>query len=109
MGVVVHELGHALGFLHEQSRPDRDQYVDVITENIEEGKEENFHKYSHLQIDSLGVEYDLGSIMHYGKFVSGPISCWKKQLLCVFSLLVEMENPPLFPRKPEEGLGKEKA
>jgi len=74
MGVVVHELGHTLGFFHEQSRPDRDQYVDVITENIQEGKEDNFHKYSHLEIDSLGVEYDLDSIMHYGSFVSDPVS-----------------------------------
>jgi len=73
-GVVIHELGHTLGFFHEQSRPDRDKYVVILTENIQEGKEENFLKYSHLYIDSLGVEYDLGSIMHYGKFVSAAIS-----------------------------------
>lgn len=42
MGTVLHELGHALGMSHEQSRPDRDQYVNIHRERIRSGKAHNF-------------------------------------------------------------------
>ena len=37
-GIVLHEMFHALGRWHEQSRPDRDNHVDIIEENIISGR-----------------------------------------------------------------------
>ena len=36
-GTVMHEMMHALGFFHEQSRTDRDDYVMVLWWNVEPG------------------------------------------------------------------------
>ncbi|KAM7441914.1 hypothetical protein ABFA07_009132 [Porites harrisoni] len=66
-GVIMHEMMHAAGFWHEQSRYDRDQYVEIMWENIQPGKEHNFDKYNLNEIDYLSEVYDTESIMHYGK------------------------------------------
>jgi len=70
-GIVMHEIGHTLGFYHEQSRPDRDRYVDIIWANIQEDAKFNFNKQRESGIDSLGTGYDYGSMMHYGSTAFG--------------------------------------
>jgi len=65
-GIVAHELGHALGFHHEQTRPDRDEYVRIHEQNITPRNRFNFQKYNWQMINAYGVPYDYESIMHYG-------------------------------------------
>jgi hypothetical protein len=38
----MHEMLHAIGFYHEQSRPDRDQNVKINYNNIAAGHKKNF-------------------------------------------------------------------
>ncbi|KAM3876216.1 meprin A subunit beta-like [Diretmus argenteus] len=67
LGTVEHEFLHALGFWHEQSRADRDDYVNIMWDRVEAGKEHNFRTYDDTVSSALNVPYDYGSVMHYSK------------------------------------------
>ncbi|XP_065149391.1 hatching enzyme 1.2 [Paramisgurnus dabryanus] len=64
-GVTSHELMHALGFVHEQSRADRDNYVTIVWSNIWKDRMRNFEKF---KTNNLDTPYDFGSIMHFGMY-----------------------------------------
>lgn len=68
VGVVIHELMHSVGFVHEQTRPDRDDWVEIVWDNIIEGQEEQFQKYPTGYVQTLGTGYDYASVMHYGPY-----------------------------------------
>ncbi|XP_028847000.1 high choriolytic enzyme 1 [Denticeps clupeoides] len=63
--VVSHELMHALGFLHEQSRADRDKYVTVMWSNIWRDRMRYFEKF---KTNNMDTPYDYSSVMHFGKY-----------------------------------------
>lgn len=66
LGTIIHEFIHALGFYHMQSAPERDTYVEIVWPNIQAGTENNFAINSATSVSNFGVEYDYGSVMHYG-------------------------------------------
>lgn len=64
-GITSHELAHALGLFHEQSRYDRNNYVQIVKSRIEQ---KNFYDFAVVGIknmDTYGQKYDIGSVMHY--------------------------------------------
>jgi hypothetical protein len=42
VATVIHEMMHQIGFIHEQSRPDRDRYVHIFHQNIQPSIEYTF-------------------------------------------------------------------
>jgi len=69
---IMHEIGHAAGLWHEQSRQDRDSFVTILYDNIDPMRRHNFEKHIGDGTD-LG-SYDYGSLMHYGSnaFAEAP-------------------------------------
>ncbi|NWR30752.1 ASTL metalloendopeptidase, partial [Tachuris rubrigastra] len=65
-GVIQHELEHALGFLHEHSRSDRDKHVKIMWEYISPPDRSDFKKFENS--NNLGLPYDYSSVMHYGPY-----------------------------------------
>ena len=67
LSTLIHEIGHAVGLLHEQQRSDRDQHV-WISPHWEELSPSTFQLFE----ESLNLgPYDYGSIMHYT--FTGPL------------------------------------
>lgn len=83
-GTLVHELGHVLAYWHEQSRLDRNLFVNVsfanVCQNCCTGSAGNpISCNSQFNFRTSGAEhgpYDFGSVMHYG---SCAFSCCDAQ------------------------------
>ena len=71
VGIIIHELLHIVGFNHEQSRSDRDDYVDIIFDNIVPGS--NYRVNFNKAVTNNLVVYDYNSVLHY------PRLSWNKK------------------------------
>ncbi len=69
-GGIVHEILHALGVFHEQTRNDRDEFVSINWDDIRPGKSGNFRKAVARGGADIGT-YDFASVMHYGSTTFG--------------------------------------
>ncbi|XP_076612187.1 low choriolytic enzyme-like [Chaetodon auriga] len=63
-GVIQHELLHSMGFYHEHTRSDRDQYIKIDWDNVNNYFIFNFKK---KESDALNTPYDYSSVLHYGR------------------------------------------
>lgn len=78
-GTIVHEICHAAGLYHEQSRSDRDHFITINWNNIRTGRAGQFQKRS----DSFDFgDYDYNSIMHYGPKAFGCRRCADGKTYC---------------------------
>lgn len=63
---VAHEIMHSLGFVHEQNRSDRDNFIEVFWNNINPAEKVNFEKFSGSAMKITGSSsFDFESIMIY--------------------------------------------
>lgn len=66
-GIIMHELMHAIGFYHTHSDYKRDEYIQVLKENIDESAISNFEAFTNNYVNDYGHGYDYGSIMQFGE------------------------------------------
>lgn len=85
----MHELMHSMGFLHEQTRHDRDDFIAVIWNNIAPNHQDNFAKVDRRLVGMYEAPYDYGSVMHYGPNF----------------FAVNYSNPTIIPKKMTKVLG----
>lgn len=72
VGTVIHEIGHAIGLLHEQCRFDRDDYITVNTSNIQSSHQSNFTKRT-SNYYCIG-SFDFNSIMLYSSYTGFEVN-----------------------------------
>jgi hypothetical protein len=66
---ALHEICHTLGLIHEHSRPDRNNHVNINWNNIKSGKEHNFYCIPPCPVyKEPSDKLDFGSVMMYNSW-----------------------------------------
>lgn len=65
VGQMIHELMHSLGFVHEHSREDRDDYVSIHWDNVTKPQLNQFQKIAARVSIPVRAEFDFESILLY--------------------------------------------
>lgn len=72
LGNVIHEIGHAIGFYHEQSRNDRNNFIQVFYNNVVPNNSNTIYQFrTYTEQGSSGSQigtFDFQSIMLYSSF-----------------------------------------
>lgn len=69
---VIHETLHALGFIHEHQRSDRDEFITINDDCFPDSVAGNFIK----DVDASKLtKYDYNSVLHYHKTAFGTSNC----------------------------------
>ena len=66
VATILHEMGHTVGVWHEQTRPDRNTYVNVNYNAVIKASRSNFDQM--LDNDQMLTLYDYASVMEYPAF-----------------------------------------
>lgn len=77
---IQHELMHAFGISHEQNRPDRDEFITLLWQNVQPSVRFNYSKVSIGGASHYLNYYDFDSIMHYGSHsgaVAGKVAFYR--------------------------------
>ncbi len=64
--VIIHEIGHTLGYIHEHNSNDRDDYITVHFENIQDSAMSQFYKSNSTTL--VNNEFDINSTMMYSSY-----------------------------------------
>ncbi|KAJ8310109.1 hypothetical protein KUTeg_011974 [Tegillarca granosa] len=65
-GLYLHEIGHAIGLVHEHQLPNRDDFIEVMYGNVAPSMRIWFNKYNNREVNQYDVDYEYTSVMHYG-------------------------------------------